>query len=69
MHILELRDAKYSFLLTLVDLLHWEQVLDPRAAVKDSDKLLSDSVKKDIDTLMTYRSNLKDIAAILVSKK
>lgn len=43
-------------------------MLDPRAAVKDEDKLGSASVKSDIDALMKYRSNLKDIASILVSQ-
>ena len=42
------------------------QVLDPRSAVKDADKMASDSVKKDLDALKKYQSATKDISAMLV---
>eukprot|EP00752_Nemacystus_decipiens_P002087 g1997.t1 len=43
----------------------WAGVLDPRSAVKDADKLASDSVKKDLDALKKYQSATKDISAML----
>lgn len=42
------------------------KVLDPRSAVKDADKMASDSVKKDLDALKKYQSATKDISAMLV---
>lgn len=42
------------------------KVLDPRAAVKDADKLASDPVKKDLDTLKKYQSATNEISAMLV---
>lgn len=44
------------------------QVLDPRAAVRDEEKFNSDTVKKSLETLKTYRANLGEISATLVSQ-
>ncbi|CAN0155350.1 unnamed protein product, partial [Ectocarpus sp. 8 AP-2014] len=41
------------------------KVLDPRSAVKDSDKMASDGVKKDLAALKNYQSATKDISAAL----
>lgn len=43
-----------------------EKVLDPRSAVKDADKMASDSVKKDLDALKKYQTATKEITAMLV---
>ncbi|CBN79103.1 conserved unknown protein [Ectocarpus siliculosus] len=43
----------------------WAGVLDPRSAVKDSDKMASDGVKKDLAALKNYQSATKDISDTL----
>ncbi|CAM9831696.1 unnamed protein product [Ectocarpus sp. 12 AP-2014] len=43
----------------------WAGVLDPRSAVKDSTKMASDGVKKDLAALKTYQSATKDISDAL----
>lgn len=45
------------------------KVLDPRTAVKDADKMASDSVKKDLEALKKYQTATKDISDMLVSGK
>ncbi len=42
------------------------KVLDPRTAVRDEDKMASDSVKKDLEALKKYQSATKDISDMLV---
>ncbi|CAM9879021.1 unnamed protein product [Ectocarpus sp. 6 AP-2014] len=43
----------------------WAGVLDPRSAVKDSDKMASDGVKKDLAALKKYQSATKEISDTL----
>ena len=43
-----------------------KQVLDPKAAVKDVSKLSSDTVKKSLEAINSYRTATKDISDILV---
>ncbi|CAM9468143.1 unnamed protein product, partial [Hapterophycus canaliculatus] len=41
------------------------KVLDPRAAVKDAEKMASDTVKKDLDALKKYQEATKKISDML----
>ncbi|CAM9837177.1 unnamed protein product [Ascophyllum nodosum] len=43
----------------------WAGVLDPKAAVKDVSKLSSDTVKKSLEAINSYRTATKDISDIL----
>lgn len=54
---------------SLFDCVCHVQVLDPRNAVKDTVKMGSDKIKSDISTLMKYRTDLKEIASTLVSRR